>query len=92
MALVRVHIHVSGRVQGVFYRSGAKKAALELGLKGWVMNLPDGRVEAVVEGEESRVDELIRWCRAGPPRAMVTRLEVEREPYTGEFDGFRIRR
>jgi len=49
-----VRIYVSGRVQGVFYRSNTRKKALELGLKGWVRNLPDGRVEAVVEGEEIR--------------------------------------
>ena len=91
MAAIRAHIYVSGRVQGVFYRSNTRRKALELGLTGWVRNLPDGRVEAVVEGEEDQVDKLIRWCRVGPPLAVVTSLEVEREPVTGEFETFRVR-
>ena len=90
LAVVRVHIYVSGRVQGVFYRSNTRKKALELGLKGWVRNLPDGRVEAVVEGEENQVDRLIQWCRRGPPSAVVTGLEVEKETPKGEFETFRV--
>ena len=90
MAVVRAHIYVSGRVQGVFYRSNTRKKALELGLKGWVRNLPDGRVEAVVEGEENQVDRLIQWCRRGPPSAVVTGLEVEKETPKGEFETFRV--
>ena len=90
MAVVRVHIYVSGRVQGVFYRSNTRKRALELGLTGWVRNLPDGLVEAVVEGEEDQVDKLVLWCRRGPPSAVVTGLEVERETPTGEFETFRV--
>ena len=85
-----MHIYVSGRVQGVFYRSNTRKKALELGLKGWVRNLPDGRVEAVVEGEENQVDRLIQWCRRGPPSAVVTGLEVEKETPKGEFETFRV--
>ncbi len=91
MAVIRVHIYVSGRVQGVFYRSNTRRKALELGLTGWVRNLPDGRVEAVVEGEEEQVEKLIQWCRRGPPLAVVTGLEVAREPPTGEFKTFGIR-
>ena len=91
MAAIRAHIYVSGRVQGVFYRSNTRRKALELGLTGWVRNLPDGRVEAVVEGEEDQVDKLIQWSRRGPPPAVVTKLEVKREPYTGEFETFRVR-
>ena len=92
MAGIRAHIFVSGRVQGVFYRSNTRRKALGLGLTGWVRNLPDGRVEVVAEGEENQVDELIRWCGMGPPRAAVTNLEVKRETYTGEFETFRVRR
>lgn len=91
MAVVRLHIYVSGRVQGVFYRSNTRRRALELGLTGWVRNLPDGRVEAVVEGEEDQVDRLVQWCRRGPRSAVVTGLEVERETPTGEFEAFRVR-
>ena len=85
-----MRIYVSGRVQGVFYRSNTRKRALELGLKGWVRNLPDGRVEAVVEGEENQVDRLIQWFRRGPPSAVVTGLEVEKETPKGEFETFRV--
>ena len=91
LPVVRVHVYVSGRVQGVFYRSNTRRKALELGLTGWVRNLPDGRVEAIVEGEENRVDELIQWCRRGSPSAAVTGLEVERETPTGEFATFGVR-
>jgi len=55
-----------------------------------VRNLPDGRVEAVVEGEENQVDRLIQWCRRGPPSAVVTGLEVEKETPKGEFETFRV--
>jgi len=91
MAVIRVHIHVSGRVQGVFYRSNTRRRALGLGLTGWVRNIPDGRVEAVVEGEEEQIEKLIDWCRRGPPSAAVTGLEFRREPPTGEFDTFSVR-
>lgn len=89
--MIRTHMYVSGRVQGVFFRINTRRKALELGLTGWVRNLPGGQVEVVVEGEENQVDELIRWCGKGPPRAVVTNLEVKREPYTGEFEKFRVR-
>lgn len=91
MAVIRVHIHVSGRVQGVFYRSNTRRRALGLGLTGWVRNIPDGRVEAIVEGEEEQIEKLIDWCRRGPPSAAVTGLEFRRKPPTGEFDTFRVR-
>lgn len=91
MGVIRVHLYVSGRVQGVFFRSNTRRRALELGLTGWVRNLPDGRVEVVAEGEEARVEEFVKWCRRGPPRAAVTGLEVRREPATGEFGTFGIR-
>jgi len=82
---------VSGRVQGVFFRSETQDEALRLGLTGWVRNLPDGRVEAVFEGEKDMVERLIEWCRHGPLGASVTKVEVAWESYRGEFRGFRIR-
>ena len=88
---VRAHIHVSGQVQGVFFRSETQDEAVRYGLTGWVRNLPDGRVEAVFEGEKDRIDRLIEFCRRGPPGARVTRVEVVWENYTGEFRDFRIR-
>jgi acylphosphatase len=89
---VRVHVFVSGKVQGVFFRSSTKDKADELGLSGWVKNLQDGRVEAVFEGEEGMVEKMVEWCRRGPEYARVATVEVIPEPYKGEFSGFLLRR
>jgi len=89
--MVRAHVFVSGRVQGVFFRSETQDEALRLGLTGWVRNLPDRRVEAVFEGEKDPVDRMIEFCRRGPPGARVTKVEMTWENYTGEFRSFRIR-
>ena len=87
----RAHLFISGRVQGVFYRANTRDQARRLGLTGWVRNLPDGRVEAVVEGEEEKIKELIDWCHQGPPGAQVRGVEVRWEDYRGEFADFEIR-
>lgn len=87
----RARLFISGRVQGVFYRANTQERARQLGLTGWVRNLPDGRVEAVVEGEEERIQELINWCHEGPPGARVEEVEVHWEDYRGEFEDFQIR-
>jgi Acylphosphatases len=91
MVMKRAHVFVSGRVQGVFYRAETKNTASRLNLTGWVRNLPDWRVEAVIEGKEDNVDALIDWCRKGPGFASVTEIEIKEEPFTGAFGGFRIR-
>jgi acylphosphatase len=90
MVRVRAHVWISGRVQGVFFRAHTKEVAEKLGLTGWVRNLPDGRVEAVFEGEEDAVKEAIEWCKRGPPLARVEKVEVRYEDPTGEFRDFRI--
>lgn len=82
---------ISGRVQGVFYREYTRRKAQELGVKGWVRNLPDGRVEAVFEGEDEAVEAMVRWCWEGSPYASVTGVEAKEEAYKGEFDSFEIR-
>ncbi len=87
----RAHVFVSGRVQGVFFRANTRKQALSLGLTGWVKNVRDGRVEAVVEGEESAVEKIIAWCHHGPSHASVDNVDVQYEDYTGEFDTFSVR-
>ena len=87
----RVHVYISGRVQGVWFRAYTKEEAERLGVKGWVRNLPDGRVEAVFEGKEDKVEEMVRWCHAGSPQAKVTQVEVIEEPFRGEFEKFEIR-
>ncbi|MCZ7401100.1 MAG: acylphosphatase [Candidatus Methanoperedens sp.] len=88
----RAHVLVSGKVQGVFFRSSIKDKAEELGISGWVRNLPDGRVEAIFEGEKDDVDKMVEWCRKGPEYARVTGIEVFLEEYNGKFKGFLIRR
>ena len=88
---VRVHIFVSGRVQGIFFRENTKKKAQKLRITGWVRNLPDGRVEAVLEGEKDKIEELVNWVKKGPMFAKVDGLEVMPEEYQGEFDNFEIR-
>ncbi len=82
---------VSGAVQGVFYRSWTEKTAQELGIKGWVRNLPDGRVEALFEGEKSKVEKMVSLCRKGPPHARVDRVDVIKQAPYG-FEGFEVRR
>ncbi len=89
--MARAHVFVSGRVQGVFFRTETQDEATRQGVTGWVRNLPDGRVEAVFEGEKDRVDRLVEFCKHGPPGARITNVEVIPESYTGEFRNFRIR-
>ena len=89
--LTRFHIFVSGLVQGVFYRQSTKEKAEELGLTGWVRNLPDGRVEIVAEGEEKKIKELIDWAKKGPISAEVRDLEADFEEYKNQFSEFKIR-
>ena len=86
----RVKVKIFGKVQGVFFRYNTKKMAEMLGVKGWVRNCEDGSVEAVFEGEDEKVDELVRWCRKGPSLARVEKIEVKDEKLKGEFKDFRI--
>ncbi|MGC8932122.1 MAG: acylphosphatase [Candidatus Methanodesulfokora sp.] len=90
MSLVRAHLRIYGWVQGVFFRSSMRRVAKRLGVVGWVRNLPDGSVEAVVEGEKEKVEEIIKWAHRGPELAVVERVDVEWEEPTGEFDDFSI--
>lgn len=88
---VRAHVFVSGRVQGVFFRYETYRLASRLGVAGWVRNLPDGRVEAVFEGEKDKVDKMVDFCRRGPSAAIVTDIKVIWERPKNEFEGFEIR-
>lgn len=91
MSNARAHVYVSGRVQGVFFRDTTQRKASAHGLSGWVRNLPDGRVEAIFEGNEKAVHQMVSWVRSGPPNAYVTDVDVSYESFTGEFGTFRIR-
>lgn len=86
----RVHVYISGRVQGVFFRAETERTATNFGLTGWVRNTEDGRVEALFEGEDQNVDKMIIWCYTGPPPARVDQLSIEEKSYTGSLHGFRI--
>lgn len=90
MAKTRAHVYVSGRVQGVYFRQETKQQAESRGVTGWVRNLPDGRVEAVFEGEEDRVKTLVDFCRTGPAGAVVVGFEVDFEGFAGEFKRFEV--
>lgn len=88
----RAHVLFFGRVQGVFFRDNTRRKARELGVAGWVRNLPDGSVEAVVEGPRPQVEALIEWCRRHQPLARVTEAKVAWEDPQGAFEGFVVRR
>lgn len=87
----RLHVFFSGRVQGVFFRAFTQKVALDYGVKGWVRNLPDGRVEAVFEGPHEAVQAVLETCKKGPPLARVDHVEVIEEPCQNDVSDFHIR-
>lgn len=86
----RAHVWISGRVQGIFFRANTRRKAMDLNIKGWVKNLEDGRVEAVIEGEDQSVKEMIEFLQKGPFGAKITKFETKEEKYTGEFKFFEI--
>jgi acylphosphatase len=87
----RRHVYLGGDVQGVFFRAETRRRARELGLGGWVRNLPDGRVEAVFEGSDDAVETMVEWCRHGPRGARVSEVEAAEEEPEG-LDAFEVRR
>ncbi|MGB3536174.1 MAG: acylphosphatase [Microcoleaceae cyanobacterium] len=87
--MTRVHVWISGRVQGVGYRFSTLHQAKQRDLHGWVKNLPDGRVEAVFEGTLTNIEEMIQWCHHGPEAALPKNVEVEYEEVE-ELQGFEI--
>jgi acylphosphatase len=88
--VVRKRVLVSGEVQGVFFRDQCRRLAGQQGVAGWVRNLPDGRVEAIFEGDPDSVERLVHWARQGPSRARVTAVDVRDEPVEG-LASFQIR-
>ena len=90
MILKQVHLYVSGKVQGVYFRQGMKETAEKNNVKGWVKNLPDKRVEAVLMGEESNVDAVIDWSYFGPPGAVVDELKIVDADDPENFEEFEI--
>lgn len=89
--LERARVRVSGRVQGVFFRDSTREMAEQLGLTGWVTNLPDGNVEAVFEGPSEQVREAVKWCKEGPSHADVEDVDAEYGPAQGDLSSFEVR-
>jgi len=90
-----VHLLISGRVQGVWYRASTRNKAQELGLSGWVRNLPDGRVEAEAHGPRDALEQLVAWCHDGPPAAVVRDVQArwsDEAPEGPRSDDFVVRR
>ena len=90
MAKQRIHLFIKGKVQGVFFRQTTKVTAEKKNVTGWVKNLHDGRVEALLEGNDIEVSEVVEWCHAGPVNAVVDDVEIITELYKGEFSKFDI--
>jgi len=88
--VVRFRVLVDGRVQGVWFRESCRREAEARGVAGWVANREDGAVEAVFEGDQFAVAQMVSWCRVGPERAVVTSVEVREEDPQG-MSGFRVR-
>ncbi|KKP69815.1 hypothetical protein A2X44_05080 [candidate division CPR3 bacterium GWF2_35_18] len=86
----RLHIFVSGKVQGVSFRHNARELAEKLPLVGWICNLRDGRVEILVEGEDHKIQEFLSWCYKGPIEAVVQDVVFDFEKPEGDFFDFRI--
>lgn len=86
----RIRIFVTGRVQGVFFRQMLKVKAKQNDVYGWVKNLKDGRVEAILEGNTENVSRLVEWAYSGPANAIVEDVEIQNEKFTGEFSRFEV--
>ena len=87
---IRVHLIISGKVQGVYFRHNTQKIASQHNVTGWVRNLESGQVEVVLEGDEINVGDVIKWCKVGPLGAKVEYVDIHSESYTGEFTRFNV--
>jgi acylphosphatase len=89
--IAEVHVVVTGHVQGVWFRGGTQDAARNAGVSGWVRNLPDRRVEAVLQGERAALEQVLGYLRVGPPGARVADIAVSWRPPGEILHGFQIR-
>ncbi|MCH2448884.1 MAG: acylphosphatase [Gracilimonas sp.] len=87
---MKKHIFITGRVQGVGFRHFTRKNAENLGVTGWVKNLSDGRVEAVFQGSEEQIEELIQRCKKGPVASYVQNIEVEKDSGEEDYKNFSV--
>ena len=90
MSSKRIRIIVTGKVQGVFFRQALKVMAKKNNVFGWVKNLKDGRVEAVLEGAEEKVSRLVEWSHGRPANARVEDVDIHNEKFSGEFSKFDV--
>lgn len=88
--MYQARLLITGKVQGVFYRASCQEIAQRLGLNGWVKNLSDGNVEALAQGEKEKIENLIAWCKKGPPGAVVSNLDVNWETVVKQITSFNI--
>ena len=91
MANSRAHAYISGSVQGVSFRYYTYHEALKHGLRGWVRNLEDGRVEAVFEGEKAGIEQVLERSQNGPPAAKVDSIEVDWDEPVDSLTSFNVR-
>jgi len=90
--ITRVHMRVSGRVQGVGFRAHVEYYGLQIGVTGWARNVGQDSVETIAEGTRLQIDKFIAMVKQGPRASRVDEARVEYEPVTGEFTGFGVRR
>ncbi len=86
-----MHLIISGKVQGVFFRASAKKKADELSIVGWIRNMKEGNVEAVVTGDTQQIEDFIQWCKSGPANAVVEDIHIQKQEFRA-FNSFKITR
>ena len=91
MSMKQIHIFVTGRVQGVFFRQSTRVIAIKNNVNGWVRNLDDGKVEIVAQGETNNVDNLADWCKTGPANSRVDEFELKEESIVEEFENFEVK-
>ena len=91
MSQKRIHIFVTGRVQGVFFRQATRVIAIKNNVRGWVRNLDDGRVEIMIEGEDKSINSVTEWCNLGPANSRVDNIQINNENYLGNFKNFEVR-
>ena len=86
-----VHILVTGKVQGVFFRQATKVIAIKNHVTGWVKNLESGQVEILLEGEDQNVNSIVEWCHNGPANSRVDEIKIEQQKFSGQYSNFEVR-
>ncbi|MFA5906931.1 MAG: acylphosphatase [Desulfobacula sp.] len=87
---IQIRLRIRGRVQGVFFRAKTKQEADRIGIKGWVRNLPDRSVEAILQGDPEKVTRMTDWCKKGPPLSRVDHVDTEADTILSDFETFDI--